>query len=1586
MEASGSDETPSHTSNDVRDVSPALETDTVVNLQRQNATIQDGTEVNRVTGELDVDVGDDCEDLVGGNDEDDSELSDGEDLCEDLKDCLESSDFSFQGSFYHASLKPTTPNPCLTVGDIGLVGLPLTERDAKAIIACASLAPFGKGKHTVVDPTVRNTWEIEPARVGFANADWVKWVEDVVCKEICNALGVELAQTPNLCPRLQLHKLLLYEPGSHFLPHQDTQKAEGMFATAIIILPSAYTGGQVVVSHASKKKTIDFSSSSLTSTAVLAWYTDVTHEVKRVRSGYRLALSYNLIQPRAPGLERRLPILPDTSSTANRLRRILQKWSEGIYAVFPSQDMVAYLLAHQYSAKELNKGARALKGADRSLVGFLREVVVEEGYILALSSREQYQKGSADCETGSIYARKRRKGNDHQRIDSYGIRGRGYSHGYGWGEDEENEDEDEDEYGNGDDEPDMDDVYETSISISRLVDLDGDLISDATIDTEDDSIIPQNPFEGLSPDRQEYEGYMGNEAGDVEYWYNATVLVLMHEVERDSLMTSSGSTEYAFRKLARSSEPSATDAPWIKKLVDKRMSLNKDQALKMVDYALRVRDLQMWRSIVENPTCTVQSLVIEGMARAWRLFGFEYVYGSFALILDRSERLADRLDFIKKLPDYALDVEKTGVQEWCRLARDHAFASYNSVDVSEIPTLVNIMRDDTGLQAFNAIMLPNLVGKENGYDFCVALVRAMKRDLQSKAEELSTDVPSGSPPDRESLLNNAIKSLLAAAASQWKKAPATTYPAESSDQVQAATVSRIVEIVELSITNGRLDVCEPVFVDTLQATEPSSVKFPQLYTPLIPRLRDILNRHGLDICLPPFLNFFQVLIATYLKDVLGKKGSRKHRPRKIGCGCKQCKILDAFILDGVTTMRLFSALVQGRKAHLEKKLAEASDLCSFETTRTGALYSIRVTKRPELLHFASWERRTRAAETFLASVGTDDVIQKIMGGRYEDVKYALAGLVPFDSALPSTCVGNTRSQPPGEPAPGPSSQAPIVEPGAIEEAANQPPETRNEIPSSSAEAVFFGIRPRLWLLRIICLCSLLSFSLLWFVEFTDLELPFGILLSCILVYHVASAFQLIRLWINPYLDLFVLFCLIGGLMHRAPTVNEWSSQVFVLYVVVVYGLVGFLSVLAILRLVMIAKNRGGLRMGWNYDMLTDSSAGTDTPSAQNILLGKSIWQRHINGEASTLILARGILAIVLIFSLSAVSIVAIVLDPLRDSGLVPIKEVRSLDVPTDFKGEPSVWNVIAPPQFLALHASISTAVTILKGFLKPSRSIVRLAFRCPREHTWFPIPRSDSLPNLLVIVNFTRIRFRDDLIDTAKNSIQIIVNLTNDTNLAARRTQPTTIPPGVNLMGTLNLELRQLHKNPSISALGFTSSETIMVTRMGSVFPDPEAGVSPLIPQSSNISTFRLFVQNDPSEWRIIMDYRDKSVIGGFSTVGGLWAFLSGIFTAIFGTSLMRIIFGVKPLSVLGMAHSLQGHQTIREQISEDYKGAAKELQDAQGVIALLRDHVIDFSFLVEVRKTANSAIEAKLERTRETGQAETVQETTVPAPSHDNA
>jgi hypothetical protein len=60
----------------------------------------------------------------------------------------------------------------------------------------------------------------------------------------------------------------------------------------------------------------------------------------------------------------------------------------------------------------------------------------------------------------------------------------------------------------------LDDVYETSISIKKLVDLDGGLLrSKMKIDEEDleeNLIQGGDPFEGVKNRKEEYEGFTGN--------------------------------------------------------------------------------------------------------------------------------------------------------------------------------------------------------------------------------------------------------------------------------------------------------------------------------------------------------------------------------------------------------------------------------------------------------------------------------------------------------------------------------------------------------------------------------------------------------------------------------------------------------------------------------------------------------------------------------------------------------------------------------------------------------------------------------------------------------------------------------------------------------------------------------------------------------------------------------------------------------------------------------------------------------------------------------------------------------------------
>ncbi|KZS90666.1 hypothetical protein SISNIDRAFT_415161, partial [Sistotremastrum niveocremeum HHB9708] len=291
------------------------------------------------------------------------------------------------GTFAFSHTYNIAPTPGLNIAGFGPLPLPLTERDAKALIDVCELAPFGKAERTIVDKQVRDTWEIDAAKVTFQNPHWEPWFKTVVIPQISQSLGV--ASISNW----ELYKLLLYEEGSHFLPHQDTEKCEGMFATAVIVLPSAFEGGQLHLSHSGQEKILDVAGDSGFSTSILGWYTDVRHEVKPIVSGYRLALSFNLMAP--TGAPR--PSLSRYSKTVAAVRHVLMSWRQNPTAL----KKLVYLLDHEYSSFGFGNGI--LKGADAYKVDILRLLAKPCRFKIYFATAKLYIKGDAMAESEEYY-------------------------------------------------------------------------------------------------------------------------------------------------------------------------------------------------------------------------------------------------------------------------------------------------------------------------------------------------------------------------------------------------------------------------------------------------------------------------------------------------------------------------------------------------------------------------------------------------------------------------------------------------------------------------------------------------------------------------------------------------------------------------------------------------------------------------------------------------------------------------------------------------------------------------------------------------------------------------------------------------------------------------------------------------------------------------------------------------------------------------------------------------------------------------------------------------------------------------------
>jgi predicted 2-oxoglutarate/Fe(II)-dependent dioxygenase YbiX len=274
--------------------------------------------------------------------------------------------------------------PGLEVDGVGVIALPLLPSQAAQLIAVAERAPYGRGEDTLVDTAVRRVWQIRADQVRLQGRHWGRSLEAMVARA-AEGLGVSGPV------EAELYKLLVYDQGSFFVSHRDTEKAPGMFATLIIVLPSFYTGGELVLWHRDREVTLDLRCSDPSDVSFAAFYADCLHEVRPVTAGCRLTLVYNL---RRRGDDRQgpnhLPQPPRYESEQARSALVLRQWAES--TGLPDDDApekLIYPLEHAYTPAELSFAA--LKGADAAVSVVLAAAAPQAGcdIHLALVSIEE---------------------------------------------------------------------------------------------------------------------------------------------------------------------------------------------------------------------------------------------------------------------------------------------------------------------------------------------------------------------------------------------------------------------------------------------------------------------------------------------------------------------------------------------------------------------------------------------------------------------------------------------------------------------------------------------------------------------------------------------------------------------------------------------------------------------------------------------------------------------------------------------------------------------------------------------------------------------------------------------------------------------------------------------------------------------------------------------------------------------------------------------------------------------------------------------------------------------------------------------
>ena len=146
-------------------------------------------------------------------------------------------------------------------------------------------AHFGHGTECVYDESYRLAREILPEFFQL-NFDPI------------NEILSKVATVCRVHVRSELYKVKSYGPGGLFRAHKDTPREPNHIGTLVIVLPTIFEGGEFVLRHGPTEHVLDCTVEGRGEHAdELHWvffYSDVEHEIKPVKSGYRITISYNI--------------------------------------------------------------------------------------------------------------------------------------------------------------------------------------------------------------------------------------------------------------------------------------------------------------------------------------------------------------------------------------------------------------------------------------------------------------------------------------------------------------------------------------------------------------------------------------------------------------------------------------------------------------------------------------------------------------------------------------------------------------------------------------------------------------------------------------------------------------------------------------------------------------------------------------------------------------------------------------------------------------------------------------------------------------------------------------------------------------------------------------------------------------------------------------------------------------------------------------------------------------------------------------------------------------------------------------------
>ncbi|MCJ1393988.1 hypothetical protein MMC18_006865 [Xylographa bjoerkii] len=910
-------------------------------------------------------------------------------------------DQSASGSFAASGVLAKTCDPQLFVDGLGSISLPLSDQDAVALRTTCQQSPVGKGSETVIDTAVRRSWELNSNRFDVRSTAWQVCVNEAL-ERVSKELGIVGGKRRM---RAELYKLLLYEEGSFFKRHRDSEKTPGMFGTLVICLPCCHTGGEVEVSFGGRQQVLKTAERFDFGYKYLAWYADVEHAVRPVTSGYRLALTYNLIFA-APGIP-----LSASGSAKRKLeleKHLSTRKRSSAIAGPGGPKLLAYTTEHKYT--DANLQFEHLKGKDRYRAQYLKDACAGQGFSLFLVNLE-YTYDRGDHHGSTV---------DYHRLEE---------------------------------------ITSSELKLRILVQANGVKVVE-DIPVPEYCVMQRETFAG-NPEEEDYSGYTGNEGVSATHFYRNSCLVVIPQIdlidvlfEPDkkgdedlyswlwALLETSGddpddqqckvdlidlcemavhwsqvrcAEEKKQNRLVSHDGRGISDAMFglvaEAALFLQRPELLENAAsviaeclpcsiLRRIGSALTELDLSDWQRGNEAAVQSTEKIHVRYQALNALIEGYE---ASYSGALDREASDSE-----------AFDNETSGSEASDSKASESEASDNDNSEPADLVHLHCFMQDsitvlltsDCKVSREDGKALVDIAGKYGDhymFECVLPFVKLHASNTSFSTAFLACLFQAGENGDLDTyIVSNVFADILSNILDDFKleyqvasnkRVRYTEAPPHSHTDIVGDTLittmaaDDIVMLISycISLENNKA-VNRILRRIRRDATTINTSAFHALLIPILQGLLETLQSLGVPLVSPQFQTFFQDLLHLYILRYVGMEpdgGSDWTRPLE-GCGCANCCKLNHFLADPNRQIETF-AVAPAQRAHLHQRIG---DSCKHETEQINGTPTLVVTKteEPSQISLRSWlHRRDEAIQKF-RDIGTREALQEILGDRYRDLR------------------------------------------------------------------------------------------------------------------------------------------------------------------------------------------------------------------------------------------------------------------------------------------------------------------------------------------------------------------------------------------------------------------------------------------------------------------------------------------------------------------------------------------------------------------------------------------------------------------------